>query len=1110
MLPGRDRVARFRVAVLVGTFLLPTIVPITSASAAECVSTTYSSGELRYVRVLDTSGCTWTVPSGVTQLVVVAVGGGGGGGGGVASGGNLGGGGGGAGGVVKAETITVSANSTMTINVGTGGTGGAASTTGSNGTASSVSGGTPLLSAGGGNGGGGGNNSQSCDALSGDGGSNASYTATVFTCRDTTSFPSAFFENRSNWDGAGGGSGAGGFGRNGVDIPGVGGTGGDGGAGFTNATLNRVTSQVNQLSGSTYGVLSSSNIYFAGGGGGGGTPRSTANPVANSAGNNSSGGGGGGGAGGLGGGGNGGFSINADGPTTPLANSGSGGGGGGGWQNTNYQARKAGSAGAAGIVLIEYRAAAAQAALTLNSTSGTYGTTLRLTTTGGSGTGAVTYVTGTAGCSITNTDSLTVTSALTCSVTATKAADANYTVISSAATNVIFSTRPITIKAAAKSATYTGSSVSVSNSYSITAGTLAGSDTFTALTYSYSALGYSASQTAPTNAGSYTITPSAASFSVGSASNYNITYETATLTISKASQGALTITTTTGRYGTPLRLITSGGSGTGTLSFAITSSGTASGCSITNETITVSSFGTCKVTATKALDTNYLVTTSVETTITFAKAETITVTTTLSSNSVTYNELPANVTVTQTVIGLANSDTPTVTTSYTLNSCQSGGSCVVGDLAPGGGYVFYVSATPINIATGVSTGGIYLATAPQTWYGGAADPTAGWGCNGTDITGTSEAVGSGAQNTWLNTIGCATAGRASRLAADSSAEGFTDWFMPSIGELNLIYSNLKLSNLSDLNGSYYWSSTQSASSPASSATYRAFNGGGTGTADKDSIFSVRPIRAFSPTAVAIDTLPTDAGTYLVAPTLTLSSPASLSNYQAVEYVGTTLTINKAQQSALSIGQYDAYPGISNYPLNVYGGSGPGLVTRSLISGGSAGCSITQDFFISATNVGTCDVRVEKAGTLNYFSESTTATIYWITFINRYIPAAPTTPTDLGLSGSVSIEKRSFEAFTVSSFANGSGGAVTSVPMNSIMRIIGTGFNSSDETTEVIIGFSSIQKSSLTFDTSNPAANYVQFMVPDDLDLGANDVVMRSRKGWAIASAQLTITEPVSI
>jgi hypothetical protein len=750
---------------------------------------------------------------------------------------------------------------------------------------------------------------------------------------------------------------------------------------------------------------------------------------------------------------------------------------------------------------------AAQAALTLTSTAGTYGTPLRLTTTGGSGTGAVTFVTGSAGCSISNTDSLTVNSALTCSVTATKAADSNFTAISSSATNIVFAARPITIKAAAKSETYTGSSVSVSNSYSITSGTLAGSDTFTALTYTYSSGSYSASQTAPINAASYTITPSAAAFSVGLASNYSITYETATLTISKANQSALTITTTTSTYGTPLRLITSGGSGTGALSFAVTSSGTASGCSINNETITAGSFGTCRVTATKATDTNYLVISSIETVITFSKAETITVTTTLSSNSVTYNELPANVTVTQTVTGLVNSDTPTVTATYTLQSCQSGGACAIGDIAPGGGYVFYVSATPINVATGVSTGGIYLATAPQSWYGGATDPTASWGCSGTDISGTSEAVGTGAQNTWLNTVGCATAGRASRLAADSSAEGFTDWFMPSIGELNLMYSNLKLSNLSNLDGSFYWSSTQNASSPASSATYRGFNGGGVATADKTSIFSVRPIRAFSPTAVAIDTLPTDVGTYLVAPTLTLSSPASLNNYQAVEYVGTTLTINKARQRALTVGQYDAYPGISTYPLNIYGGSGPGLITRSLVSGGSAGCSMVQDLFITAASVGTCEVQVEKAGTSNYFAESTTATIYWMTFINRYIPSLPTTPTDLGLSGSVAIEKRSYEAFTVSSFTNGSGSAVTSAAMNSVMRVIGTGFNSSDETTEVIIGFSSIQKSSLIFDTSDPAANYVQFTVPNDLDVGANDVAMKSRKGWAFASGLLTITEP---
>jgi hypothetical protein len=47
--------------------------------------------------------------------------------------------------------------------------------------------------------------------------------------------------------------------------------------------------------------------------------------------------------------------------------------------------------------------------------------------------------------------------------------------------------------------------------------------------------------------------------------------------------------------------------------------------------------------------------------ITVSKADTITVTTTLSANSVTYNEAPAAITTTQTVTGLVNSETATVT-----------------------------------------------------------------------------------------------------------------------------------------------------------------------------------------------------------------------------------------------------------------------------------------------------------------------------------------------------------------------------------------------------------------------------------------------------------------
>jgi hypothetical protein len=114
---------------------------------------------------------------------------------------------------------------------------------------------------------------------------------------------------------------------------------------------------------------------------------------------------------------------------------------------------------------------------------------------------------------------------------------------------------------------------------------------------------------------------------------------------------------------------------------------------------------------------------------------------------------------------------------------------------------------------------------------------------------------------------------------------------------------------------------------------------------------------------------------------------------------------------------------------------------------------------------------------------------------------------LGLSGSTGFERRSYETFTVLSLANGSGSAVTSAAKGSVMRIIGTGFNSSDDTTEVIIGFFSIPKSSLTFNTTNPLANYVEFTLPNssDLDGGANDVAMKSRKGWAFAPSLLNVT-----
>ena len=671
---------------------------------------------------------------------------------------------------------------------------------------------------------------------------------------------------------------------------------------------------------------------------------------------------------------------------------------------------------------------AAQAGLTVSSTSGTYGTTLRLTASGGSGTGAITYSTGTAGCSITNTDSLTVTSALTCSVTATRAADSNYTAISSSATNVIFAARPITIKAVNKTATYTGSAVSVTNSYTITSGTMAGSDTFTVQTYTYSSAGYSASQTAPTIAGSYTITPSAASFSVGSASNYIITYDTATLTINKANQGSLTITTTTSKYGTPLRLVTSGGSGTGAISFAITSAGSASGCSISIETITVSSFGTCKVTATKALDTNYLVIDSAETTITFSKADTLTVTSdTPTALTFTGSEAVFNPSVT-VVSGLVTGDVisgATYNYSASAASCAAGGICSIGQTGPGGGLVFITPTTTGN------TTGKYFEAAPVGWSGTAADPLAKLCTNATTVTGASgTAIGTGETNTNLFAASSACGASAADTATALVLGGKDDWFLPSFDELKEVYSKLHKAVGGALGGFNtsgtvdYLSSSDNPSGVAPAGAPYALYGwfgssdgvAGWGSTSKTASLAYRPVRSFVATSTSTvnygptTTKPTNAATYTITPSALTFSSGDANNYIAVTYRTSTLTINKAAQAALTVTPlYNVFNGNpTTATLYTTGGSDTGTVTYAYVSSLSTagGCALSgaDSSTVTVTSAGTCRIVATKAATSNYLvAISDTGTVTFYVYVS-YIPAprAAEYPAEIVLSGATAM------------------------------------------------------------------------------------------------------------
>jgi hypothetical protein len=474
------------------------------------------------------------------------------------------------------------------------------------------------------------------------------------------------------------------------------------------------------------------------------------------------------------------------------------------------------------------------------------------------------------------------------------------------------------------------------------------------------------------------------------------------------------------------------------------------------------------------------------------------------------------------VSGLKGAETATVTSNFMgINgtsygggtTCETGGACSLGETGPGGGTVFYDAGI-------TQSWGRYLEVAPVSWSApsATADIFAPWGCDGTLIGASGSSIGSGFTNTNLILANCATAGIAARLVRAYAGGSKLDWSLPSTGELRALCAFATSGTASSCTGSasprlglagstYYYSSTEISS--GGTDKFRMSDGQFTSAGKNSSTNLVRPIRAFDlVSASSITTPPTDAGSYRYTVTdIVISAGASLNNYQGVIYESATVTINKAFQAKLSVGQYDAYPGISSYPLNVYGGTGLGSVTRTLVDTGTAGCALSGVLILTATNAGTCTVRAVKDGGANYFTETTTATIYWIPFINRYVSSAPATPTDLSLSGSTAITKITYETFTVLSFTNGSGTAVTSAAKNTVMRIIGTGFDANDATTEVIIGFFSIPKSSLTFDTTNPLANFVQFTLPNssDLDLGANDVAMKSRKGWAFASGLLTIT-----
>ena len=457
------------------------------------------------------------------------------------------------------------------------------------------------------------------------------------------------------------------------------------------------------------------------------------------------------------------------------------------------------------------------------------------------------------------------------------------------------------------------------------------------------------------------------------------------------------------------------------------------------ETLTVGTYNET-ITATDSLGQSVYLSLS----FTVTKADTITVTAGAATTQV-YNKAPATLLPDFAITGLVASDTGTVVRKYTgvdwTKTCAEGGGCEVGDVGPGGGTIFYISPTVIDSATGISSGGTYLEVAPMNWWGTNSETTTAWSTVSTTVTGTSSALGSGAENTRLINTALGATSVAAKLAADLTFNGKSDWFLPSTLEVKEIYDALYLPGLGgNFSVRNYWTSTQ-GSNIAQADTYWFGNGGLISTTDKLNPFTVRPIRAYSPDTITTTTVPTNVDSYTVTVDTITMTTGSLSNYESVVFQRSGLDITKARQDSL---RPTAYVGNFGTPftLTILGGLGTGAVTESLAAGSTAtGCSLTNHV-ISSSTVGSCAVQLKKAYSRNYFTETVTAVVYLMQWVINQPSTATGGGSTMAINGETAITRDPNAAPNITNVS-------TSGDMTYPIAITGSGFTAANAGTTTI-------------------------------------------------------------
>ena len=124
----------------------------------------------------------------------------------------------------------------------------------------------------------------------------------------------------------------------------------------------------------------------------------------------------------------------------------------------------------------------------------------------------------------------------------------------------------------------------------------------------------------------------------------------------------------------------------------------------------------------------------------------------------------------------------------------------------------YINGTKISIGDKVNGGIVFyvdtsgkhgLVAADQDQSGGGTE----WGCYCVAISGTDTSFGKGAANTVKIVQQCSQATYAAKICDNLILNGYSDWYLPSNGELRLMYLNLKQKGLGNfLTTVPYWTS----------------------------------------------------------------------------------------------------------------------------------------------------------------------------------------------------------------------------------------------------------------------------------------------------------------